>query len=114
MREKRWNKMKKKSLARVGINYDSSLLRNKRVKYQAYVYENYSFPSIHSSPILNGGYTQDGSVCIPIRYSTPPLPDKLLEYATTLHFPDLDSEVESDGEDSSSDESDEIDSDIDI
>jgi hypothetical protein len=77
MREKRWQRMKKKSLTRVGIDKDTCVLRNKRVRYQSTIFENYANQSSPDCPLLNGGYTRDGDKCVPIRYTKLPLPEKL-------------------------------------
>ena len=81
MREKRWGRMKKKSLARAGIDEDTSLLRKKRVRYQSFQLENFHLQTNENSPVLNAGYTMDGNVCIPIRYAQQALPDKILEFS---------------------------------
>ena len=78
MREERWKKMKKKSLARVGIDEDTCTLRSKRVRYQCGIFENYAEQSLSSCPLLNGGYTRDGNHCVPIRYTRTALPDTLV------------------------------------
>ena len=72
--------MKKKSLARAGIDEDSCLLRNKRVRYQTQLFENFREPSIALSPLLNAGYTRDGNFCVPSKYTKAALPDNLLSY----------------------------------
>ena len=69
MRKARWSRMKKKSLVRVGIDRDTCLLRNKRVRYQTDVLENFDLITLDACPTLNGGYATDGTQCTPIRYT---------------------------------------------
>ena len=80
MRAKKWDAMKKKSLARVGIDEDTCVLRNKRVRYQSYVFEHF-YEACTSSPVLNGGYTRDGKYCMPIKYTKSAMPNCLENYA---------------------------------
>jgi hypothetical protein len=77
MREKRWNRMKTKSLATAGIDEDTCLLRNKRVRYQTYLFEHYHESQLSVNPLLNGGFSREGDVCVPIKYSKPSLPDHI-------------------------------------
>ena len=72
--------MKKKSLSRVGIDKDTSILRNKRVRYQSAIFEKYSEQSSSLCPLLNGGYTRNGQSCVPIKYTKLPLPESLVSH----------------------------------
>jgi len=117
---KRWSKMKKKSLARAGIDADTFRLRCKRVRYQVSVYERFADRSVTNSPLLNGGYTLTGEACIPIRYSLPALPFSLSSIPTP---PAVDTPVDTttdvqnpDGSDDEGHEEpdDSVDSDVDV
>ena len=107
--------MKKKSLARVGIDNDTALLRNKRVRYQVSVFESYADKFITSCPVLNGGYTRDGQSCVPIKYTKPSLPTSLSNTTPlrTDDDPTTDDEAEYDESDCE-DPGDGVDSDLDI
>ena len=106
-------KMKKKSLARVGIDADTCKLRNIRVRHQVHAFESFADNTI-SSPILNGGYTREGQKCVPIRYSMPSLPTSL---SSKIPIPvdEFDSDASDDSDDEENDDVDDaVDSDIDI
>ena len=107
MREKEWRKMKKKSLARAGIDNDTSLLRINRVQYQTAVFENYAEQFSTICP-LNGGYYVNGNVCVPIKYTKPALPDELV-YQPVDVLNDEENAIDREEDDSDDDDEEDMD-----
>ena len=107
--------MRKKSLARTGIDADTFALRSKRVRHQIYVFERFADSTTTNCPLLNGGYTRNGQHCIPIRYSLPSLPTSLSNITT----PPVDQSCNVDAAEGSDDEENDepgdfVDSDVDV
>ena len=112
MRQRKWMKMKKKSLGRVGIDADTCQLRNIRVRHQVHVFESFADNTI-SCPILNGGYTREGQKCVPIKYSMPSLPTSL---SSKIQIPvgEFDSDASEESDEEENNDVDDVESDIDI
>ena len=125
MREARWTKMKKKSLSRVGIDTDTCLQRNQRVRYQVKLLENFDQSTLECCP-LTSGYQMSQNSCTPLRYTKPALPSQLVNFHESSEFErhemaDRENDAFSESEDDSDDgdlddegEHFEIDSDVDI
>ena len=116
MREKRWNKSKKKSLVRAGIDEDTCRLRNKRVRFQTSILENFRNNDSYSNPTVYGGYMIENGICVPLRYNKQPLPNDLTpeEFPEEIKDAESNSDDDSDGDESDEEEDNEIDFELDI
>ena len=73
--------MKRKSTLRIPPDTDSHNLKVTRANYQAFIMLNCMNPDAPSSPLQHGWSLREGK-CLPIRYSQPALPQRLI-YART-------------------------------
>ena len=69
-----WKKMKRKSMQRLPPDEDTLRLHLQRCNYVTHGYLNYMLPESPPLPTQFGWTTTD-DVCVPIRYTIPPLPE---------------------------------------
>ena len=76
-RAKKWEGMKRKSTLRIPPDTDSHNLKVTRANYQAFIMLNFMNPDAPSSPLQHGWSLREDK-CLPIRYSQPALPQRLI------------------------------------
>lgn len=99
VRAAKWSVLKKKKTIRLVPDSDSLRLHLERANYLTYLQKNFQLQN-HPSPIGHGWHLVNG-LCLPVRYTQPPLP-QYLELPTTSSNIQMDSSDDDSGSDSDS------------